>query len=69
MLAAEIMQQETAIIAMEEISLPLDISLEIEIIFVQERIEFLDGLLINIGNIIVGCGKQVHNISLFKFKK
>ena len=59
MLAAEIGQQETSIIAQEGINLPSNISLDIEISFFQERISILDGLLINIGTITGGCGEQV----------
>ena len=59
MLAAEIGQQETSIIAQEGINLPSNISLDIEISFFQERISILDGLLINIGTITGGCGGQV----------
>ena len=60
MLAAEIVQQETGIIALEGINdTTTNISLEIEISFFQERIDLLDGLLINIGSITGGCGVQV----------
>ena len=59
MLAAEIGQQETDIIAQEGINLPSNISVDMEISFFQERISILDGLLINIGTITGGCGEQV----------
>ena len=60
MLAAEIVQQETDIIALEGINnITINISLEIEISFFQERIELLGGLLINIDSITGGCGVQV----------
>ena len=62
MLAAEIVQQE-----MEGINLPSNISveIEIEISFFQEKIEFLDGLLINIETITDSCSQQVLNTYFF----
>ena len=66
MLAAEIVQQETDIIALEGINnITINISLEIEISFFQERIELLGGLLINIDSITGGCGVQVLYLLIF----
>ena len=62
MLAGETVQQETTIISAEEINEPSNISLEIS--FIQERIDFLEGLLTNIGTITGGCGVQVLKVSL-----
>ena len=66
MLAAEIVQQETDIIALEGINnTSTNISFEIEISFFQGRIDLLDGLLINIGRITGGCGVQVLYLLIF----
>ena len=66
MLAAEIVQQETDIIALEGINnTTTNISLEIETSFFQGRIELLDGLLINIDSITGGCGVQVLYLLIF----
>ena len=66
MLAAEIVQQETDIIALEGINdITINISLESDISFFQGRINLLDGLLINIGSITGGCGVQVLYLLIF----